>query len=81
MVEVFTNRSQLMPSDESVDQHAKKRAEEIAEVDRDKTGPQGLFKGTFPANGGPGRPLRDEADHVYRCPGCHHELEGGECLD
>ena len=66
-----------MPSDESVDQHTQKRAEEIAEVDRDRTGAKGLFKGAFPAHGGQGRLLRDEADGVWRCPDCNFEHEGG----
>ena len=79
MVEIFCKRSELMPPDESIDQHKKKRAEEIAEVDKDKASPEGLFKGTFHA-----RPLAellyDEADGVLRCPYCHHEHEGGlEC--
>ncbi|TVY80383.1 putative RING finger protein [Lachnellula suecica] len=77
MIEVFTKRSELMPSDESIDQHTQKRAEEIAEVDRDRNAPAGLFKGAFPANGGQGHLFRDEQDGVWRCPGCHHEHEGG----
>jgi hypothetical protein len=77
MVEMFTKRSELMPSDESIDQHTQKRGEEIAEVDRDRNGASGLFKGAFPANGGQNRLFRDEQDAVWRCPGCHHEHEGG----
>lgn len=77
MVEMFTKRGELMPSDESIDQHTQKRAEEIAEVDRDRNAAAGLFKGAFPANGGQSRLFRDEQDGVWRCPGCHHEHEGG----
>ena len=65
-----------MPSDESVAQHNQKRAEEVADVDNDKSSPEGLFKGTFRIT-----PLvellYDQADGVLRCPGCHHEHEGG----
>lgn len=64
-----------MPSDESVEQHNQKRAEEIADVDKDKTSSQGLFKGTF--RHGLAELLFDEADGVMRCPRCQHEHEGG----
>jgi hypothetical protein len=75
MVEIFIKRGELMPSDESIDQHEKKRAEEIADVDKDRNGAEGLFKGTFP-------PLKrelifDDGDGVYRCPRCLTEHEGG----
>lgn len=77
MVEIFTKRTELMPADESVEQHKAKRAEEIADVEKDRNGPDslGLFKGTFPERGG--QLLYDEADGVLRCPSCHHEHEGG----
>jgi hypothetical protein len=76
MVEIFCKRSEIMPCDESIDQHDKKRSEEMADVDRDKTSPEGLFKGTF--NMGPlAELLYDEADGVLRCPHCQHEHEGG----
>jgi hypothetical protein len=65
-----------MPSDESVEQHDKKRLEEIAEVEKDRDGPDGLFKGTFPPNRA--KLWRDEADGVMRCPECGHEHEGGQ---
>lgn len=77
MVELFTKRSELMPSDESIEQHTKKRAEEIAEVDKDRAASAGLFKGSFASNGRQGPAFRDEQDGVWRCPGCHHEHEGG----
>jgi hypothetical protein len=76
MAEIFCKRSELMPSDESVDQHNTKRAEEIADVDKDKNSPEGLFKGTvriLPRV----EPLYDEADGILRCPNCQHEDEGG----
>jgi hypothetical protein len=75
MVEIFTKRSELMPSDESAEQHKTKGAEELADVEKDKNGPDGLFKGVFPAQS---RELKyDEADGVWRCPGCLAEHEGG----
>ena len=76
MVEIFCKRSELMPSDESVDQHNAKRAEEIADVDKDRNSPEGLFKGTFRITRGV-ELLYDEADGVLRCPNCQHEDEGG----
>ena len=76
MVEIFCKRKELMPSDESIDQHNKKRAEEIADVDKDKNSPEGLFKGTFTI-GSVAELLFDEADGVMRCPHCQHEHEGG----
>ncbi|KAF4637125.1 hypothetical protein G7Y89_g958 [Cudoniella acicularis] len=76
LVEVFMKRGELMPSDESIDQHKQRRAEEVADVDRDRNGPEGLFKGTFPATSG--ELYRDDVDGgVMRCPYCHFEHEGG----
>ncbi|KAH8676870.1 hypothetical protein BGZ60DRAFT_429340 [Tricladium varicosporioides] len=76
LVEVFTKRSELMPGDETIDQHKQKREEEIADVDRDRNGPEGLFKGTFPSRSG--ALYRDEADGgIMRCPNCHVEYVGG----
>jgi hypothetical protein len=78
MVEIFTKRTELMPADESIEQHTKKRSEEIADVERDRSGPDGLFKGTFPERRG--ELWMDEADGVLRCPSCGHEHTGGpEC--
>jgi hypothetical protein len=79
LVEVFTKRTELLPSDESVDQHTQRRAEEIAEVEKDKNGPAGLFKGTFPSRNA--ELYRDEVDGgVMRCRECGFEHEGGpEC--
>ena len=76
MVEIFCKRGEIMPSDESVEQHKQKQAEEVALVDKDKTSPQGLFKGTFRFEGLADL-LFDEADGVLRCPYCQHEHEGG----
>jgi hypothetical protein len=80
MVEIFTKRTELMPADESVEQHNMKRTEEIAHVEKDKNSPDGLFKGTFPPP--KGQPVYDEEDNVFRCPHCSHEHSGGpSCLN
>ncbi|KAG4425830.1 hypothetical protein IFR04_001037 [Cadophora malorum] len=74
--QVFTKRRELMPADESIEQHAKRRAEEIDTVDKDRNGPDGVFKGLFPK---PRAELMvDEADGgILRCPGCGAEHIGG----
>ncbi|RDW77104.1 hypothetical protein BP6252_05157 [Coleophoma cylindrospora] len=74
LVEIFTKQTDLMPSDESVEQHNTKRLEETADVDRDKNGNVGLFKGTFPEGRTDVR--FDEEDRVYRCLACGHEHNG-----
>lgn len=68
-------RGELLPADETIEQHQKKRAEEIADVDEDRNGPKGLFKGMFPA--AKRELIFDEGDGVYRCPRCLAEHEGG----
>jgi len=75
MVEILVKRGELLPSDESIEQHQKKRAEEISDVDKDRNSSDGLFKGTFP----PGRRelIYDDGDGVLRCPRCLTEHEGG----
>ncbi|KAI9650144.1 E3 ubiquitin ligase [Ciborinia camelliae] len=75
MVEIFINRGQLMPHDETVEQHKVKNAEETQMVENDKNSPEGLFRGSFPLRHG--ELWRDEADGVMRCPSCGHEHEGG----
>lgn len=74
--QVFTKRRELMPADESIEQHAKRRAEEIETVEKDRNGPDGVFKGLFPK---PRAELMvDEADGgILRCPGCGAEHIGG----
>lgn len=72
-------RTELMPADETEEQHKTKRAEEIADVEKDKNRPNGLFKGTFPER--TGSLMFDHADGVLRCRFCQHEHEGGpSCL-
>lgn len=79
MVEIFTKQVALMQADESVAQHAQKRSDEIAEVDKDKNGPNGLFKGLFPEPRG--RIVVDDEDMVMRCPQCQHEHIGGDVCE
>ncbi|CZT03525.1 uncharacterized protein RCO7_06109 [Rhynchosporium graminicola] len=74
--QIFTKRKELMPADESIEQHAQRRAEEIATVDEDRNGLEGLFKGLFSRRRV--ELMVDEADGgIMRCPGCGHEHEGG----
>ncbi|KAH8815252.1 hypothetical protein F5884DRAFT_171199 [Xylogone sp. PMI_703] len=75
MVEIFTQRTELMPSDESVEQHVRRRKEEITAMEKDRDGTIGLFKGTFPDR--KSDLWLDEADGVFRCRSCGHEHEGG----
>ncbi|KUJ22392.1 uncharacterized protein LY89DRAFT_714205 [Mollisia scopiformis] len=78
IVDVFTKQIELMPADENPEQHVQRRAEEIAEVEKDRHNPAGLFKGTFSRGPRRKRLFRDEEDGgVLRCPGCGHEHEGG----
>ncbi|KAL3417863.1 ring finger domain protein [Phlyctema vagabunda] len=76
MVEIFTKQTELMPPDESVEQHNMKRHEEMADVERDRrNGNEGLFKGVFPKNRAE---LRfDDEDGVFRCTYCGNEHAGG----
>lgn len=65
-----------MPSDESVATHTQRLAEEVADVDKDRNGGDGLFKGTFPKSFA--ELWKDEADGgVMRCRNCGFEHEGG----
>lgn len=75
MVEIFLNRAELMPADETMEQHNQRRIEENEIVEKDKSGPGGLFKGTF--NVAPAPIMWDDEDGVQRCRRCHHEYEGG----
>ncbi|RKF63434.1 RNA polymerase II elongation factor [Erysiphe neolycopersici] len=75
LVEVILKRSELLLADESVEQHEKKRAEEITMVDNDRNSSKGLFKGMFALK--QNRLWRDNTDGVLRCYGCGFEHEGG----
>ncbi|KAG9236904.1 hypothetical protein BJ875DRAFT_396337 [Amylocarpus encephaloides] len=75
LVEVFVKRSELIPSDETIEQHTERRSEQVAEVEKDRSSPLGLFKGVFTAR--VGELYRDDYDNVIRCRECGHEHEGG----
>lgn len=93
LVHMFISRIELLPEDESINEHQLAKEEEAAQVKRDETG-SGLFGAVFKEpqrlvrrrpirTMQPGEPfpsIRDEADGVNRCPQCLWELEDGECL-
>lgn len=86
MVNVFVNRTELLPSGETIEQHSTWQKEEADIVQQDKDNQDvrtgGLFKGCFrPARTvAPSlRAVRDREDGVDRCPLCSWELESGEC--
>ena len=85
---MFISRVELLPEDETTNEHDEAKHEEAQQIETDKaTGGQGLFKGAFiqPPHAGPhllgalGAPIRDFEDNVDRCPLCAWELEDGEC--
>ncbi|CZR50691.1 uncharacterized protein PAC_00565 [Phialocephala subalpina] len=76
IVELLAKNEDLMPTDESVEQHIHNREEEAAEIENDKSD-KGLFKGLFPNKPAGARLMYDEEDGVFRCPTCNHEHEGG----
>lgn len=77
IVDTFVARSELMPSDESIEQHNQRKKEEADMVTTDKTSSSGLFKGCFSGRTVMGRTLHfDEEDGVMRCVICGHEYEG-----
>lgn len=88
IVDTFINRSELMPADESTEQHKERRKEETDIVATDRASIDGLFKGCFlhitrlRGRLDQSGLLYDEEDHVRRCPQCGHEYEGGgRCFD
>ncbi|OAP54932.1 hypothetical protein AYL99_10632 [Fonsecaea erecta] len=82
LVHMLISRADLLPEDESVQDHQLAKEEEAASLAADRKGP-GIFKGIFEKKeqraGIWARGLRDEEDNVVRCPDCHWELENGEC--
>ncbi len=86
---MFISRVELLPEDETTNEHDEAKREEAQRIETDKaTGGQGLFKGAFTqsinASGARfmqvlGAPIRDVEDGVDRCPVCAWELEDGEC--
>jgi len=77
LVEIFVNRVELMPADESKEQHIKRKKEESQSVEADKGAQNGLFKGCF-STARLGHIRYDEADRLYVCNHCGHEFIGGQ---
>ena len=81
---MFIGRAELLPEDETVQEHQTAKEEEAVLLSADRAGP-GLFKGAFLGLGLEqlqrqfGRGILDPGDNVRRCPECHWELEDGEC--
>src|SRR5271170_2885542 len=81
---MFITRAELLPEDETPEQHELDKQAETAQMTKDR-GAEGLFQGAFERNVaflGFGRrlePLRDAEDGVVRCPRCVWELEDGIC--
>ncbi|KAK5951577.1 E3 ubiquitin ligase [Knufia fluminis] len=83
MTHMFIGRIELLPEDESVEEHNRDKDEEASVLIKDRMGP-GLFRGIF-KNGAhrslmPYGPIRDHEDGVMRCPECHWEIEDGICM-
>ena len=83
IVNVFITLPQLMPTDETVEEHTKLSAEEASQVERDKANTDrrvgGLFRGCFARRHGGLVAIRDPEDGVDRCPLCNWEIESGFC--
>ncbi|KAK8165894.1 hypothetical protein BC567DRAFT_265492 [Phyllosticta citribraziliensis] len=84
MTSVFINRTELLPTGETEDQHKQWQKEEADIVQADKSNNDaqsgGLFKGCFKARPDAGlRVVRDQMDGVDRCPMCAWELVDREC--
>ena len=82
---MFIGRVELLPEDETVEDHQRAKDEEAGLLAADRAGP-GLFKGVFlglEPNTLASRNWRqgvlDSEDNVVRCPDCHWELEEGTC--
>ncbi|OAF56939.1 hypothetical protein VC83_06963 [Pseudogymnoascus destructans] len=76
LAEVFVSRVELMPADESTEQHVKRRKEENQAVETDRISDEGLFKGCF-STARLGNIRYDEADRMHVCSHCGHEFTGG----
>lgn len=79
---MFIDRAELLPEDESVQEHAQDKEDAAAQLTKDREGP-GLFRGVFKERRDfpymHHAPLRDFEDGVDRCPACLHEIEDGMC--
>jgi hypothetical protein len=85
LVHMFIGRAELLPEDETVQEHEQAKEEEAVLLAADRAG-SGLFKGVFAEPAGPlyfqrqwGHGFHDPEDNVVRCPECHWELEDGQC--
>src|SRR5277367_5447873 len=83
---MFISRIELLPEDETTNEHDEAKLAEAQQIDADKgPGGEGLFKGAFknahlnPWQTAPPRAIRDYEDGVDRCPVCAWELEEGAC--
>ncbi|KAI9893966.1 MAG: hypothetical protein M1814_004736 [Vezdaea aestivalis] len=86
LMETFISRTELLPAEESVDDHRRLRQEanDCVENDRVNKDPRhgGLFRGCFkvdPPGSRAVRAVRDQEDGVDRCPVCGWEIEGNRC--
>ncbi|KEF62181.1 uncharacterized protein A1O9_00153 [Exophiala aquamarina CBS 119918] len=83
LVHMFVGRVELLPEDETMEEHQQAKEEEAGVLAADRAGP-GLFKGVFLRRPHhiirPGHGVLDEDDNVVRCPECYWELEDGACL-
>lgn len=83
MTMIFTSRPELLPDGETMEEHDEYIKEAAATVAKDKASGtemgSGLFKGIFSRMHAIWEPLRDQGDHVDRCPSCFWELEEGIC--
>lgn len=78
---MFVGRAELLPEDETLEEHQIGKREEADLLAADRAGP-GLFKGAFAAKSHSlrlGGGILDAEDNVIRCPECHWELEDGNC--
>jgi len=83
---MFISRIELLPEDETTNEHDEAKVAEAQQIDADKApGGEGLFKGVFknahlnPWQNALPRAIRDYEDGVDRCPVCAWELEEGAC--
>ena len=83
---MFISRIELLPEDETTNEHDEAKRAEAQQIDADKApGGEGLFKGAFknaylnPWQTSLPRAIRDDEDGVDRCPICTWELEEGAC--
>ena len=83
MTQMFASRAELIPAEETIQEHKKWQEEEAALVEKDKTttgSKGGLFRGCFRLTRRRQMAvIRDDEDGVDRCPRCTWELEDGFC--